>query len=140
MNHHVKETTLPSRWFSNALLLLTVCVEFIWLISVDCQRLLWFDLIWSSSDFASLGHRGEICYTTGGVKFWTNIMSTCLPSTELLTLWPHLQLFSISPLLQCTPKTGSLLETEWQILEFVNNEIKFSSSKLMMDDKWSFRS
>ena len=99
-----------------------------------------FDLIWSSSGFALLGHRGEICHTAGGVKFWTNIMSTCLPSTELLTLWPHLQLFSISPLFQCTPKTGSLLETEWQILEFFNNEIKFSSSKLMMDDKWSFRS
>ena len=96
-----------------------------------------FDLIWSSSDFASLGHRGEICHTADGVKFWTNIMSTCLPSTELLTFWPRLQFFSISLLFQCTP---SLLETQWHILELVNNEIKNSSSKLMIDDKWSLRS
>jgi len=64
-------------------------------------------------------------------------MSTCLPSTELLTLWPRLQFFSISLLFQCTP---SLLETQWHILELANDEIKYSSSKLMMDDKLSFRS
>ena len=65
----IKDRTLPPKRFSGALLLLTACVEFIWLISVDCQRLIWFDLIWPSSDFASLGHIGEICHTAGRVKF-----------------------------------------------------------------------